>query len=301
MALHETRLRNRLLFGPSAEIAHEVISNAFESYLTKAKTPHQSDVIRIGKLDEIIGSMPLNQYREAWKVFRTSYLSEHAPAGQDRYRSVLQAAINEHRNECELDPIKIKAIPFKNERIRWLTRAERDRLISSYASHAQPIIVMLAFHGPRVQDALQLQWGTEGVDLEREAIKLNHEKTSTLQWVPMHPRVKSELLPIWENQGSPKKGHVFLNSRGLPYQDTRTAKVPGGNPLKSVHKTALKRSGIEDFTVHDWRHHWASHCVMAGIDLITIVHMGGWKSLRMVQRYASVGVDHMRDAINRLT
>jgi len=39
---------------------------------------------------------------------------------------------------------------------------------------------------------------------------------------------------------------------------------------------------------------------MAGIDLITIMQMGGWKSLRMVERYASVGLDHMRAAINKL-
>lgn len=40
---------------------------------------------------------------------------------------------------------------------------------------------------------------------------------------------------------------------------------------------------------------------MAGIDLIAIMRMGGWKSLRMVQQYASVGVEHMRASINKLT
>ena len=58
---------------------------------------------------------------------------------------------------------------------------------------------------------------------------------------------------------------------------------------------------MEDFTVHDWRHHWAFHCVMAGIDLITIMRMGGWDSLRMVQRYAAVDVTHMEAAVHWLT
>ena len=58
---------------------------------------------------------------------------------------------------------------------------------------------------------------------------------------------------------------------------------------------------VEDFTAHDWHHPWASHCVMAGIDFITIMNTGGWKSLRMVQRYSSVSVDHMRDSINKLS
>lgn len=97
------------------------------------------------------------------------------------------------------------------------------------------------------------------------------------------------------------KGHLFLNKHGQPYQDIRRAKIPGGNPLKSAHNAACKRAAIEDFTVDDWRHYWASRCVMAGIDLITFMQMGGWKSLRMIQRYASVGVDQMREAISKLS
>ena len=39
---------------------------------------------------------------------------------------------------------------------------------------------------------------------------------------------------------------------------------------------------------------------MAGIDLITIMRMGGWKSLRMVQRYAAVDTAHMHEAVGKL-
>lgn len=296
----ETRLRNRLLFGPAADLAAHTIADAFESYLTKPKPPCAADMIRVGKMNSAIGNHCLSEYREAWQSFRLTHLAGHALAGQDRYRSVLQAAINEHRERHELEKIKIKAIPFSNERVRWLTCEDRDRLLACYAPHVQPIGTMLAFHGPRVQDALQIQWGLQGVDMARDAIRISHEKTAKIQWVPMHPRVRAVLEPIWLGRGRPTSGHVFLNMHGQPYQDTRKAKTPGGNPLKKAHATALKRAGIADFTVHDWRHHWASHCVMAGIDLITIMHMGGWKSLRMVQRYATVGVEHMRDAINRL-
>lgn len=40
---------------------------------------------------------------------------------------------------------------------------------------------------------------------------------------------------------------------------------------------------------------------MAGIDLINIMRMGGWKSLRMVQRYAAVDTTHMHEAVHKLT
>ena len=300
MAEYETKLRNRLMFGPAALVADGTMADAFHSYLCKSPPPGHSDVLRIGKLNAHVGDFPLREPKAAWNEFRTTYLRGHAAAGQDRYRSVLQAAINVHHELYDLAPIKLRAIPFNNQRVRFLNREDRDRLIASYASHVQPIILMLAFHGPRVQTALQIQWGVNGVDIEREAVRLEHSKTDTTQSVPLHPRVKAALLPLWEVRGRPKHGHVFLNKHGQPYQDTRQAPIPGGNPLRSAHATALERSEIENFTVHDWRHHWASHCVMAGIDLITIMHMGGWKSLRMVQRYASVSVDHMRAAIHKL-
>ena len=46
--------------------------------------------------------------------------------------------------------------------------------------------------------------------------------------------------------------------------------------------------------------HWASWCVMVGIDLETIRRMGGWKTLEMLQRYAAVSTDHMAEAMKKL-
>jgi integrase len=108
------------------------------------------------------------------------------------------------------------------------------------------------------------------------------------------------LRPLWIERGKPEEGHVFLSSRDAPYTDTRDLKVQGGNPLQTAHENACRRAGIADFTVHDWRHHWASHCVMAGVDLVTLMRLGGWKSLRMVQRYAAVDTNHMNEAVRKL-
>lgn len=299
-AEYEGQLRLQLMFGSKAKIANAPISAAFESYLTKSPSPCGADIIRVGKMNDVIGGMPLNNLNEAWQLYRKQCLEDHALGGQDRYRGTLQAAVNVHRSILNLEPIKLTPIKFQNQRIRYLSRAERDLLIESYAPHARPIVVMLAFHGPRIQTALQIRWGVMGVDMHDRAILFEHSKTETIQRVPMHERVYEALLPIWLASEQKIGGHVFLNCRNRPYQDTRRSPIPGGNPIKSVHKTACKRAGIKNFTVHDWRHHWASHCVMAGIDLLTIQKMGGWKSLRMVERYAAVGYDHMRDSIAKL-
>ncbi len=39
---------------------------------------------------------------------------------------------------------------------------------------------------------------------------------------------------------------------------------------------------------------------MAGVDLLTIKELGGWKTLVMVQRYAHLSADHKRTALGRL-
>jgi hypothetical protein len=70
---------------------------------------------------------------------------------------VFQAAINVYHELHDIPPLRIKAIPFNNERVRFLSKEDRDRLIAAYSPHIQPIITMLAFHGPRIQTALQLQ------------------------------------------------------------------------------------------------------------------------------------------------
>jgi integrase len=93
---------------------------------------------------------------------------------------------------------------------------------------------------------------------------------------------------------------VFLNVRGQPYADTRDYSLPGGNPIRKAHATACRRAGIRDFTPHDWRHHWASWCVMSGVDLVTLKRMGGWTTLAMVDRYAALDTEHMAAAIRKL-
>jgi len=39
---------------------------------------------------------------------------------------------------------------------------------------------------------------------------------------------------------------------------------------------------------------------MAGVDVLTIKELGGWKSLSMVQRYAHLSPSHRQQAIERL-
>jgi integrase len=57
---------------------------------------------------------------------------------------------------------------------------------------------------------------------------------------------------------------------------------------------------LEGFTWHCLRHTFASRLAMAGVDLLTIKDLGGWRTLAMVTRYAHLTPGRLREGVERL-
>jgi site-specific recombinase XerD len=57
---------------------------------------------------------------------------------------------------------------------------------------------------------------------------------------------------------------------------------------------------IDGFTWHCLRHTFASRLAMAGVDLLVIKELGGWKTLATVTRYAHLSPGRLREGIERL-
>jgi integrase len=292
----EAEIRDEILNGPAGRARRLTCAEAMHEYLERPGGLHRMDVWRLGELGDVLGDVPISDVLTGWAKFKAQRCTGLAPATVDRFRATLQAAINHAARERGFQAPAIPHVRFQNTRVRWLPKAQRESLLAAYAPHVQPIALTLCFQGCRTQEALQLLCGD--VDLERETMWFGRTKIAEPRTVTMHPRVLAAIEPAIKRGTA--TDHAFLSARGLPYSDTRDYKFPGGNPLSKAHSTACRRTGIQNFTVHDWRHHWASWCVMSGIDLLTIQRMDGWKSLRMVERYAAVSTDHMAAAIRRI-
>jgi integrase len=89
-----------------------------------------------------------------------------------------------------------------------------------------------------------------------------------------------------------------IQSSALVFPNTE-----GKRDLRWAEKTfpaAVQAAKIENFRLHDTRHTFASRLAMEGVDLLTIKELGGWKDVKMVQRYAHLSPGHRQQAIERL-
>jgi site-specific recombinase XerD len=83
--------------------------------------------------------------------------------------------------------------------------------------------------------------------------------------------------------------HVFCDKDGRPYKD-----------IKKSFKTAIKRSGIENFRFHDLRHSFASKLVRKGATLKAVQELLGHKDMKMTMRYAHLADDFKKDVVKLL-
>ena len=297
----EERIRNEVLYGKQINNKQITFGDIAKDYITNKGNISNNELGRIKQL-LALENITIDELQEAWKniILPERRAQNNKPSTIDRLRTTFLAILNYGKNEYHYSVPEIKKPKYNNERVRFLnTIEERERLLLAYPFHVRLIAIMLCFNGCRTQEALQLLWSD--VDLDRKTIRYRKTKNGEDRTVPMHNRTYKALLLAKKRQTDHNcynpEGHVFLNIRFKPYKDTRKL---GGNPLSKTHNTACKIAGIVDFTVHDWRHHWASWCIMNGMGEETLRRLGGWKKSDMIKRYVALKVDYMADELNKI-
>jgi integrase len=128
--------------------------------------------------------------------------------------------------------------------------------------------------------------------LKNGFILLNQEQTKNgeRKEIPINSTLRESLLTLQSSTRRLDIPYVFYN----PKTDK-----PYDNIVKSFY-TAMKRAGIKDFRFHDLRHTFASHLVMAGVDLTTVRELLGHKTLTMTLRYSHLAPSHKVRAVDIL-
>jgi len=67
--------------------------------------------------------------------------------------------------------------------------------------------------------------------------------------------------------------------------------------LREARKDA---SRLDGYVWHGNRHTFASRLVAAGVDLLSVQELGGWRPFDMVRRYAHLAPGHLTAAVERL-
>lgn len=292
-AAEETRIRSEFLetgavVAPPTRVI--TVGDCIAIYRARPGGVHPLDAERLDELAAAMGSVPLTEVREAWGAWLRGRGHELATSTIARWRANLMAALRHGADEFgvaapALNPVRNAEVA----RIAYLTKQQETRLLAAYTPWAAPVMLVLCETGLRTQEALRLDWRC--VDWQSNVLLIEHAgrtdgprtKTGQSRRVGMRPIVRDTLNAIWQKQGCPEIGPVFLSKRRTPYADTRRT---GGNPLAKAHHTACRKAGIEGFRIHDWRHHFAVWFLKRGGNLRALCQIAGWSSIRMIQRYA---------------
>ena len=118
---------------------------------------------------------------------------------------------------------------------------------------------------------------------------LRREMVHLEQGVILLPRAKGGARPVILNEAARKillgqleahdKAWVFPSPEGVPYSRVHVSRV---------FRKAARAAGLKDFHFHDLRHHGATMALNAGFTAPIVMQLGGWKTEKMMRRYAAV-------------
>lgn len=190
-------------------------------------------------------------------------------------RAVLKVAAK--RKWCDEPGFEVASIT--EGRTAFVLPAQAERLILAAPPHAKPLATFLFCNGPRMSEALYLQWSDVDLVGGRVILWADRTKAKKRRNVLMPPRSVAALAALPHREGA-----VFRRADGEPYADHEGLY---GGQIRKWWATARERAGLsEEITPHVSRHTWASWHYALNRDPKMLKEDGGWHSLDQVDRYA---------------
>jgi integrase len=276
------------------KISKYLFSQLAEQYIIWAEDQksYRSKRYLIIKLVEHFGNIPLDKFTFlAVEQYRTTLKREgRSVATANRYLTVIKHMFTKAVEWEMVDKTaherirKVKAYKENNTRLRFLSQKECERLIKACPDHLRPIVITALNTGMRLTEILTLRWGLN-VDLQHGFILLENTKNGERREIPINWTLRETL----DNIPNKKRGDRVFRYKGRSIISVKKSFI-----------TAMNKAKITDFKFHDLRHTFASHMIMAGVDITTVKELLGHKTLDMTMRYAHLAPSHKVNALHKL-
>jgi len=170
--------------------------------------------------------------------------------------------------------------------VRYLGLEQVPKLMKACPDWLKPIVMINMNTGLRRGEVVNLQ--RKNIDKKNRLITVEITKNNERKTVPMNKTVFEVIKSLPARLDTP---YLFADERGEPVS---------GNKVSMAFRRACKNAGIDDFRLHDLRHHFASYLTMAGENLQTVQELMGHKDPKMTMRYAHLSSEHKQRAVERL-
>jgi integrase len=248
------------------------------------------------------------------EAFGRKRLSEITPEEIDRFK---QARLNSGRKgstinrdlaclrrllQVAVKRNKLRASPFTDGRVDFLTEQGRERILSFKEERAyleaanatlRDIATIILECGARPDEVFRIR--VEDVVLLGRALKIQSGKTKNARrTVPL----TEAALGVLKRRISQAKGpYVFPFRKGFGLPDWNRPMTQ----LWNAHKQALQKSKIRPaFTLYDCRHTYGTRAIEGGIDPLTLMRLMGHANLATTNRYVHLSQNHLADAQKRI-
>jgi len=238
-------------------------------------------------------------------------LSEVTPRSIEKYKATRLETVSKRTINLEITMVKamlnkmvqLEVIPKnpvklvskirgpESKTLEFLTTDEIKVLLKTIAPGYYPIIYTFLKTGLRKSELIYLEWSD--IDFEKKLIRVVNKiahptKSYKPRYIPMDQKLEKVLRSIKKT----KNPYVFITERDTLRKNNMISKL----------KTTARIAGIEkNVTIHMLRHTYASHLVMAGVDLTTVKALLGHSDIHTTMRYAHLAPDHLREAANKLS
>lgn len=227
--------------------------------------------------DDIVDGLPTH------RVYQKKKPTLLTAATKNRYIATIKHMLYLSMEWGWLD--KVPKLPRYQEpdiRVRWEPPAVITRLVGALTLEwMRDAAIVAVATGMREDEILSMQ--PSQVNLDQHTAWVTHEeaKSKHARSVPLN----DDAMAVMKRRLKTAGRYIFTRDGG---EDVRVREID-----RRAFNRACKVIGITDFRFHDLRHTWASWHVQAGTPLMVVQELGGWRSFKMVQRYAHLAPSHM--------